>query len=442
MNSLGRRFLAAILTLILIAATVGCGSDRNDTVLQSDTMPSSGAEATSPTGTETTSEDSTTNSSKQLTSSSASPVEGKTMDNAMRNAFGEFALKLFAACDGENGSLVSPFSVYTALCMLENGAAAATAEELNALLGLDEASRNAYMAEWLKKLTVQQSVKFTIADSLWINDYNRDSIKEDFLAACVDYFTAAVYSAPMNAETVADINAWTKEKTLGMIKELLSAGDLDEGILMVLINAIAMDAEWQQKFEQEKIKKDATFTHEGGSTSSVTMLNSTESGGFMENDSFIGCMKSYVGDEFRFVALLPKEGIALSDAIRSLTWDGLRDLLDSADTQGDVRFAIPKFRFEYSNDLVDELRSIGMNHSFADADLSRMSSIPSSVDKVIHKTYLELDDAGTKAAAATAIIVRKLGASPYTLRSVICDRPFLYMIIDGNNLPLFIGTYR
>ncbi|MBQ2558028.1 MAG: hypothetical protein II553_03350, partial [Lachnospiraceae bacterium] len=151
--------------------------------------------------------------------------------------------------------------------------------------------------------------------------------------------------------------------------------------------------------------------------------------------------KSYQGGEFRYVALLPKDGVSMEEAIASLTPGSVDSLFSGAETVT-VNLWIPKYTTEYKQELQDILAALGMGDafSFGKADFTRMIRTGAKIDRVIHKTYLSLDNEGTKAAAVTAVTMRNLGMEK--TRTVKLDRPFVYMIVDGNNLPLFIGTYR
>ena len=378
-----------------------------------------------------------------LTGTSGTAPQMNAMDEKMRAAYADFAYKLFAMCAKEDdNSLVSPFSVYTALSMLANGANGETAEQIRALLGMTESERNAYMAAWIEALTGQKDVVFTCADSLWVQDLYRKKVKKTFLEACGDSFKAEVYAAAMDDGTVRDINAWVAKNTSGMIKEIFAPGDLDPDVLMVLINAITFDGKWAIAFPTESIEQNAVFTGEDGKQRNVEMLRGEADSVYLENDYVYGCTKGYTGGKFRYVALLPKEGVSLDEAIASLNGTAM-DALFAGATHCSVGIALPKYECEYKKELKAVLRTLGMEDAFTmKADFSNMfPTEPSYVDRVIHKTYMSLDNAGTKAAAVTAITNRKLAVSIEN-RSIRYDRPFIYMIVDENNLPLFIGTYE
>ena len=446
-----RKITALVLSVMLILALTACG---DNTPAGSDVTATPTAAVTTP-GTDPSSEPDATPTeavqgsnlgTAELTGSSGTAPATKPMDETMRAAYAEFAYRMFTACaKGEGKScLVSPFSAYTALAMLANGADGNTAAQIDSVLGVDEKTRNAYMAAWIKELTGQDRVVFSCADSIWVANLFRDAVPDTFLAACADSYRAEVFAADMNDGTVDDINAWTAKSTDGMISKIFEHGDLNMATVAILINAITMDAKWEDPFTDDRIDTNGTFTHANGTTETVTMMSGSADRRYLENDLFTGCVKSYKGGEFRYVALLPKEGVSMADALASLNPKSV-DALFSGFVSSRVDVCIPKYQVEYSKELQGVLADLGMSDLFnpGKADLSRMVTRGTNyVDRVIHKTYLSLDNEGTRAAAVTAISVRNLSIEVEEYYRVVLDRPFIYMIVDGNNLPLFIGTYQ
>ena len=156
---------------------------------------------------------------------------------------------------------------------------------------------------------------------------------------------------------------------------------------------------------------------------------------------FTGCAKSYKGGKYRFVALLPKEGVTLDAAVAALDQMTVDALFANAKADA-VSLRIPKITDEYKRDLNNVLSTMGMPDIFSiGADFTGLIRTGQTfVDRVIHKTFLSLDNKGTRAAAVTFISTRTLSASrTHTIR---LDRPFVYMIVDENNLPIFLGTYQ
>ena len=156
-------------------------------------------------------------------------------------------------------------------------------------------------------------------------------------------------------------------------------------------------------------------------------------------------MKYYDGGRYAFVGLLPNEGVSITDYVAGLTGGKLHALLN-APQHGTVEAAIPRFKASSSLELSDALKAMGVTDAFDStaADLRAMGGAPNDqlyVSAVLHKTYLELDENGTKAAAVTAVVNEAACAAPTEVHRVVLDRPFVYMIVDTHaNLPLFLGT--
>ena len=382
-------------------------------------------------------------SSKDLTAgSSGTPAKTKEMDKAMQTAYATFAYKLFAQLPKGETRMISPFSVYVALSMLADGADGETLAQLDELLGLTAEERNAYLAAWIKELTEVSlgETTFTNADSIWIYDVFESIVPKEFLDICAQYYRAAVISTPMDDSTVRDINAWVKANTRGMVEKLID--ELSPNTAMVLMNAIALDAAWKEKFVEEETQKDYTFTKADGTTETVDMMFGKLSEGYLENDLATGFVKAYKGKEFSYVALLPKEGVSLEQLIASLSPESVRMLIDY-DFHGDISIGVPKYEEEYSIELNDVLMGLGMTDAFDDgkADFSRMiKELNVYVGKVAHKTYISVDEKGTRAAAVTNVEIEYKGLPQFY--SVTLDRPFVYMIVDSDGLPIFLGTYE
>ncbi len=170
----------------------------------------------------------------------------------------------------------------------------------------------------------------------------------------------------------------------------------------------------------------------------------SEEGGYIKGEKETGFVKYYKDGNYAFVALLPDEGVKMSDYIESLTGERLLSLIENRG--GSVNAGLPKFKFDWSASLVEPLMNMGMETVFTErSDLSGLGWTDNhealAISDVIHKTHIEVDESGTRAAAVTAVIVNRVtsvapGNTPY----VILDRPFVYAIIDTNsNLPIFLG---
>ena len=377
---------------------------------------------------------------------SAKSVSGKATDDRFISSQAELAVKLFKSCVDESDNrnlLISPLSIQLALAMTANGANGQTKKEMGKLLGGDIPLEelNEYLYAYVKSLPSEEKYKLEIANSIWIrDDEERLTVEKDFLQTNADYYGAQAYKEPFDQQTVKNINDWVNEHTDGMIKKIIDEIAPDE--VLHLINAIAFDAEWETPYEKFCVN-DGTFTSVSGEERNVKMMHSTEHK-YIETDNAKGVIKNYKDGKYAFAALLPDEGVDLYDYINSLSAEKLMAAMEGAEIEP-VITAIPKFSYEYGLFIEDILAELGMPTAFSDeADFSGIvgTSDEIQISKVLHKTFISVDEHGTKAAAITDVATKDSAAMmPEDQKEVILDRPFVYMIIDNaTNLPIFIGT--
>ena len=372
--------------------------------------------------------------------------EEKTTDEAFRTAMLRFALALFrqtAAQDEGKNLLVSPLSVMTALNMAANGAAGETLAQLEKTLGngISVADLNAYLHTLTENLPNSERSRLHVANSVWVNNIVRQQVKQPFLQNMLAYYGAGINACDFDLEALKAINNWVKENTEDMIDSILNEPDPD--ILMLLLNALAFDAKWQNQFEEHRVQKTA-FTRADGEKEDCDMMRGEESI-YLEDDNTTGFVKEYAGGGYRFVALLPDEGISVAEYIASLTPEKLSALFAGAKKGTSVNVGLPKFRFSYNVLLNDALQEMGIEDLFSTSACNFSNMFPETVgayvSKVIHKTFIEVNTEGTRAAAVTAVVVEKNAIMPIDTKTVILDRPFVFLITMGEaNTPVFIGA--
>ncbi len=355
----------------------------------------------------------------------------------------DLAWKLFAsALEKSNGEnvLLSPLSIQVALCMTANGADGATLQEMEALFcgeySIEE--MNEYLAAYLSGLSSEEKAKLHIANSIWYRDGETPiEIKEDFLNACAYHYGAQAYQAPFDKQTITEINNWVSDNTDGMINKLVD--QLSPEAAMVLINALCFDAKWQSIYDSSDIQ-DGTFTALDGSKQEAEFMYSQEYS-YLHLPGATGFVKKYAAGGYKFAALLPDEGTDIYEFVKNLSPEDVYTELNNS--RGfTVMTYLPKFSCEYSLNMNELLCQLGMPSAFDDsrADFSQMSDTPLCISDVIHKTKITVDENGTKAAAATAVIMTECSAMIVdNYKTVRLDRPFVYMILDSNNVPIYIG---
>lgn len=360
-------------------------------------------------------------------------------------AVADFGVRLFKTSmeEGEN-TLISPLSVLYALAMTANGADGETLAQMEQVLGMDVDNLNSYMLAYLDLLPETKDYKMSLANSIWFKDDPNFTVEQSFLQTNADYYGAGAYKAAFDEGTRNDINNWVKEHTDGMIPEILD--EIPDEAIMYLVNALAFDAKWADEYEEHQIRE-GRFTMEDGTRQDVDMMHSEEYT-YLEDDLATGFIKYYKDRKYAFVAMLPNEGVSVSQYVDSLTSEHLRELLNNPQDLT-VFASIPKFETEYDIEMSEVLQEMGMTDAFdwRVADFSRLGTYTVDgmnicINRVLHKTFISVTEQGTRAGAATAVEMVAEGAMEIVeFKEVVLDRPFVYMLIDcETNLPFFIGT--
>ena len=245
-----------------------------------------------------------------------------------------------------------------------------------------------------------------------------------------------------------DISSWVEKKTDGLIQDALI--EIPEDAVMYLINAEAFNAEWEVKYWGEDIQ-DGVFTTESGEQYDVQMMCSEEQW-YYEDAYATGFLKPYKDENFAFVALLPNEGLSMDEYLKTLDAEHLMQMLVQP-YDVEVIASIPEFENECDLSMSQPLSEMGMPDAFDAicADFSRMAVYQGEqvvhnimISEVLHKTYISVTAQGTKAAAETTVEMLAPTAPPpgeeSVVKTVTLNRPFLYMIVDCENLiPIFMG---
>ena len=355
----------------------------------------------------------------------------------------DFAVRLFKASEesGKN-TLISPLSVLCALAMTANGAKEETLAQMESVLGMTKDELNIYLYSYMKKLPNGEKYKLSLANSIWFTDDESFTVNRDFLQTNADYYGADIYKSPFDQKTCKEINKWVEDNTDGMIPEILD--EINSEAVMYLVNALAFDAEWAKIYRESSVKY-GKFTKEDGSEQNVELMYNTENV-YLEDDNASGFMKYYKDGKYAFVALLPNEGVSVSEYISSLDGKKLNDMLNNPQDVT-VLTCIPKFETEYEVEMRAILSKMGMTDAFDmyAADFTGLGTSTAGnifISRVLHKTFMSVGERGTKAGAATVVEMKDGCAEiPTEIKTVYLNRPFVYMLVDcENNIPFFIGT--
>lgn len=339
---------------------------------------------------------------------------------------------------GEN-TLISPLSVLSALAMTANGAKDETLAQMETVLGGTPAQLNSWLHSFMSDR--KQDNTLHLANGIWFNTHERFTPNHDFLQTNADYFGAGIHSAQFNDATRREINNWVASNTGGMIRDILD--EIPDDAVMYLVNALAFEARWASAYQDSQVS-DGFFTTEDGRKQYVELMHDTIHR-YLETDNATGFIRHYQ-DGYAFAALLPHEGVTVSQLVESLDGDSLAAALASSQDAA-VKTAIPKFEAESSLEMSAVLQAMGMTDAF-DPERANLTGLGTSaagnicIGRVLHKTFISVGEQGTRAGAATVVEAndRAMGIEENG-KKVILDRPFVYMIIDcESNLPIFLGT--
>ncbi len=361
----------------------------------------------------------------------------KSGDDVFYLAQTKFALELVKSNheEGKN-TLLSPLSAMLALAMTANGAEGESKAQMEkALGGIPMEELNRYLLGFTQALSSAEGDGIEIANSIWFREGL--DVKKDFLQTNADYYEADAYQAAFDGETLEKINGWVKENTDGMIDGILD--HISPESMLYLINAMTFDKAWQTKYKNSDVFEDL-FHGPYGLDEKAKLMRSTE-GLYLEGYGATGFMKDYEEGAFRFAAILPEEGSTPEAFLNHISAKELKALLDGA-KKTQVNAILPKFETAYSTSLIRSLQNMGMEDVFGQkADFSNMTQTDHElyISEILQKTYIEVNENGTKAAAATSVGVKTMSIHS-EVKTVRLDRPFVYMILDSeSNLPLFIG---
>jgi serine protease inhibitor len=358
-----------------------------------------------------------------------------------------FALDLYAELKDRDGNLFfSPHSISTALAMTYAGARGSTEKQMAEVLHFDLEQKRLHPAfrELLDQLETgegERGYQLSVANALW--GQKGYEFLEKFLNLTKENYGAGLSELDFIGATETarqTINSWVEKETEDKIKELIKPGVLDQMTRLVLTNAIYFKGFWESQFEEE-MTRPAPFTLVSGEKVQVPTMHRTADFKYAEAEDFQALELPYKGGDLSMTIFLPKETDGLAALEQSLTAEKLATWLSTLEEQ-EVIVALPKFRMTSEFSLAEVLKSMGMTDAFdvKEADLSGMTGKKDLfITAVLHKAFVEVNEEGTEAAAATGVVVA-LKSAPPSQPVFRADHPFLFLIRDlRSNSILFLG---
>jgi len=359
-----------------------------------------------------------------------------------------FGINLFKevleAEEPEKNVMISPLSISLALAMTYNGADGDTKEAMERTLELsgltvDEINEN-YKMLIDALASVDPKVLMSIANSIWYEQIFE--VEQDFINVNQNYFYAEVSPLDFtNPDAVTTINNWVADKTNDKITEIIN--EIPPLAVMYLINAIYFKGIWKYEFDESDTEEKPFYLSDGTTKDVPTMIQEA-SLNYLSNDIMQAVEMPYGAGNYSMIILLPQYNKTPDDIIDQLTNENWNSWLNEFYEAGKVQIHLPKFKFEYKNQLKDELINMGMEIAFSEynADFSKINPLEQLfISRVIHKSFIEVNEEGTEAAAVTAVEI-SLTSSGGGDGAIFfhVNQPFIFAIKEKyTNTIIFMG---
>ena len=370
-------------------------------------------------------------------------LDSKSFDEeAMRKYFMRFVFDFYSktAETSDGNVMVSPYSL---MCAHELAAAGADGDTLKQMISLygdpeDPEATMKYVSDLMKKLNSSKEVKLKVANAAWLQEKIKDSpARNEYIKTIADYLESEIKLTDFgnSGDLIKEINEWVDGKTDGMIPQLLD--ELPSDCVAVLVNTIVFDGKWEEEFTKTMQKE---FHGKSGDKETEFMSGKAEV--YLANAKAKGFAKYYKDGDLAFVAMLPDdEKISMADFIKDLKPEEFDEFVKSGNKGKQADVVMPSFTSRFKIKAPEILKELGMTDAFipGKADFRAIEE-DIYISDVIHETYIEVNKEGTKAAAASAVIMRKNAVSFSENKFIELDRPFVYAIIDtATGIPVFIG---
>ena len=356
-----------------------------------------------------------------------------------------FGFKLFSQIQSQSATqniFISPTSIAIALAMARNGASNATLTAMTETLALDRIPNDAIAQSYRTLLETLQTrdsqVQLSIANSLWANQ--EVDLKPEFIQNSEEFYSARVTNLDFTDFKSKDIiNGWVAENTNNKIPDIIE--EISPENILFLVNAIYFKGSWTTQFDKD-LTAEKPFYLTGDRSQSHPMMSQTGEYRYYENEQFQAVRIPYGDNKLSMYLFLPGEDSNLNEFSQQLTAENWQEWMGLLRSQPGT-IEIPRFKLEYEQELNLALAALGMDIVFdrARADFSQMTDASVSIDRVKHKTFVEVNEEGTEAAGATSIGVRITSAIPSEPFEMKVNRPFFCAIRDDvTGTILFMGN--
>ncbi|KAL4477421.1 hypothetical protein ABPG74_002571 [Tetrahymena malaccensis] len=354
-----------------------------------------------------------------------------------------FSLNYFKLIPEKDNFFFSPASIYLALSLTAAGSAGQTLKEFQNVLDFQNVEAMGQQISTLSSQLQQSSQSFTVSSANRIYS-GVSGVVNDYKQFVEKYFKSGFEQVNfIQTEAVRqNINKWVSQQTREKIQELLAQGTIDSSTRMVLVNALYLKADWLNKFEGNKTN-DAYFYLEPNNDSKkviIKMMSNEANYGYGKFDGFEYIQLPYQNQDFAMEIFLPSNSI--QDLESKLTIEQMQNAMKNSQ-KSKIKLFIPKFKMGgISHKVLDILKSLGIQEALTGkADFSKLCETESLyISNVIHQAVIEVNELGTEAAAATAVIMKRCAAMINKTPEVHCNRPFLFTITHiPTHTILFMG---
>lgn len=366
------------------------------------------------------------------------------IDSANRFAFDLFK-PVLAEVKGAENIMISPFSISSALSMTLNGANGETFTAMKNALRLESKTLEQINSTYLKLMTemvsVDERVVLEIANSVWVE--KRLDVRQKFISDVQNWYKAEARGIDVaDPNSVKTVNDWIAGKTHDKITDMLDY--LDPDLAMLLINAVYFNGKWRNQFDKADTREEP-FYITSSAPKTVPMMHQTVNVKVAKDNNLTLVDIPYGQGNYSMLVILPDADITtnnVADDISSSRWNEWMDLLTNSTHK--VELSMPRFKYKYKRLLNMDLTDLGMGIAFSDlADFGNISEQDLQISRVIHQSFIETNEEGTEAAAATIVEITLTSAGPGTepfVWKVDIDRPFLYFIHEiSTGTILFMG---
>lgn len=359
------------------------------------------------------------------------PFESVAKGSQIVSANNQFALSLFkeiAQTETEDNFMISPVSASLALGMVYNGAAGETQKAFSTMFNYGNITleeTNLVNQKIIENLTMASpGTNFEIANSIWVR--NTFPVKQPFLETNKTYYAAEVQNKDFNdPKTLETINHWVSNKTNGKIPKILE--EISSDAVLYAINALYFKSDWKYRFKSEDTKS-LPFKLNDGSVKQVEMMSMEQDLNYFSNAVFSSVELPYKNDTYIMTLALPHTDKTTGDIISIMTNENWMEWKHNYTIQG-IKITMPKFTFSYEKEFNEALTNLGLGIAFTDnANFDGISDMPTKISFVLQKTFIDVNEKGTEAAAVTVVGIELTSAT--MPKQFLLDRPFVFAITE------------